>query len=67
MIDRQKMEARIQDLVEAKVPVTNYGLLLAYAHDSHALDRCLKPWGLSAPVLEKHAQVRAASSNATSE
>lgn len=53
MIDRQKMQARVQDLVDAGIPVTNYGLLLAYAHDSAAVDRCLRPWGLTAPVLHK--------------
>lgn len=29
---------------EAGVPVTNYGLLLSYAHSPAALERALKPW-----------------------
>ena len=32
---------------EAGVPVTNYGLLLSYAHSPAALERAMKPWGLS--------------------
>lgn len=31
---------------EAGVPVTNYGLLLSYAHSPAALERAMKPWGL---------------------
>ncbi|KAL4444885.1 hypothetical protein ABPG77_003935 [Micractinium sp. CCAP 211/92] len=46
MIDQQKMRARILDLQEAGVPVTNYGLLLSYAHSPAALERAMKPWGL---------------------
>ncbi|EFN57384.1 hypothetical protein CHLNCDRAFT_142788 [Chlorella variabilis] len=33
-------------LQEAGVPVTNYGLLLSYAHSPAALERAMKPWGL---------------------
>ena len=46
MIDQQKIRARIGDLAEAGVPVTNYGLLLAYAHSPAAVHRALAPWGL---------------------
>eukprot|EP00887_Chlorella_sp_A99_P004653 scaffold4.g4653.t1 len=46
MIDAQKIRARIGDLAEADVPVTNYGLLLAYAHSPAAVQRALAPWGL---------------------
>lgn len=46
MIDAQKMVARISDLMEAKVPVTNYGLLLAYTHSPEAMQRALEPWGV---------------------
>ncbi|KAL4448101.1 hypothetical protein ABPG75_005320 [Micractinium tetrahymenae] len=46
MIDQQKMRARILDLQEAGVPMTNYGLLLSYAHSPTALERAMKPWGL---------------------
>jgi hypothetical protein len=38
--------ARILDLEEAGVPVTNYGLLLAYAHSPAAMERALLPWRL---------------------
>jgi hypothetical protein len=47
MIDAQKMRARISDMEDAGVPVTNYGLFLAWAHDPAALARCLAPWGVS--------------------
>jgi hypothetical protein len=47
MIDAQKMRARLLDMQEAGVPVTNYGLFLAYAHNPQALARCLEPWGLT--------------------
>lgn len=47
MIDAQKMRARLMDMQEAGVPVTNYGLFLSYVHDPKALARCLEPWGLS--------------------
>jgi hypothetical protein len=46
MVDHQKIRARISDLKEAGVPVTNYGLLLSYAHSPAALERALAPWGL---------------------
>lgn len=48
MIDAQKMRARLSDAEEAGVPVTNYGLLLAYVAAPQALERCLAPWGVSA-------------------
>lgn len=47
MVDAQKMRARLLDVSEAGVPVTNYGLFLAYVHSPEALARCLEPWGLS--------------------
>lgn len=47
MIDQQKMRARLLDLQEAGVPVTNYGLLLSYAHSPAALQRAMKPWGVT--------------------
>ena len=46
MIDTQKMRARISDLEEAGVPVTNYGLFLSYVHSPHALERAMEPWGM---------------------
>jgi biotin synthase-like enzyme len=46
MIDAQKMRARLSDAEEAGLPVTNYGLLLAYSAAPEALERCLAPWGV---------------------
>lgn len=46
MVDAQKIRARVSDLEDAGVPVTNYGLLLAYAHSPAAMQRALEPWGL---------------------
>ncbi|KAJ8603244.1 hypothetical protein CTAYLR_003852 [Chrysophaeum taylorii] len=44
MIDHQKVRARISDAADAGVPITNYGLLLAYAyHGRDALHRVLDP------------------------
>jgi hypothetical protein len=52
MIDPQKMRARLQDLAEAGVPVTNYGLFLSWAHcGGAALRRALAPWGVAAEGL----------------
>ncbi|CAG9463417.1 unnamed protein product [Pedinophyceae sp. YPF-701] len=46
MIDHQKVRARISDAAEAGVPLTNYGLLMAYAYNGpDALARVLAPWG----------------------
>jgi Hydrogen maturase F tetramerization domain len=52
MIDRQKTRARLTDLREAGVPVTNYGLFLSYATSPAALRRALEPWGLFVDVAE---------------
>lgn len=46
MVDPQKIRARVSDLEDAGVPVTNYGLLLAYAHSPDAMRRALEPWGV---------------------
>lgn len=46
MIDAQKMRARIADLEDAGVPVTNYGLFLSYVQSPAALRRVLEPWGV---------------------
>lgn len=46
MIDHQKMRARISDMEEAGVPVTNYGLFLALMHNPKGLARVLEPWGI---------------------
>nr|ANM86740.1 HydF [Stygiella incarcerata]ANM86879.1 HydF [Stygiella incarcerata] len=47
MIDSQKMMARMQDCLEAGIPITNYGLLLSYFQSPQALAKVLRPWGLS--------------------
>lgn len=47
MVDRQKILARIEDLKEAHVPVTNFGLLLSYAVAPDALWRVVAPYGLA--------------------
>lgn len=46
MIDAQKMRARIADMEDAGVPVTNYGLFLSYVQSPDALKRVLEPWGV---------------------
>lgn len=50
MIDHQKMRARISDMEEAGVPVTNYGLFLSYMHNPKGLSRVLEPWGLKVNI-----------------
>jgi [FeFe] hydrogenase H-cluster radical SAM maturase HydE len=47
MVQHQKIRARVSDLQEAGVPVTNYGLLLSFAHSPDAMRRALEPWGIS--------------------
>jgi [FeFe] hydrogenase H-cluster maturation GTPase HydF len=46
MISAQKLQARLRDLETAGVPITNYGVLLAYWQGEAALRRVLKPWGI---------------------
>lgn len=46
MVDSQKIGARMQDLSDLGVPVTNYGLILSYIDGEKTLRRVLKPWGL---------------------
>lgn len=46
MIDSQKMRARIADMEDAGVPVTNYGLFLSWVQSPAALKRVLEPWGV---------------------
>jgi len=45
MVDRQKILARIQDLKDEGVPVTNFGLLLC-VNTPEALWRVVAPYGL---------------------
>ena len=44
MIDHQKMYARIQDLINAGVPFTNYGIFLSYMQGENVLKRVLNPF-----------------------
>ena len=44
MISTQKLSVRISRLAEAGVPVTNYGIVLAWFEGSGILQRVLKPW-----------------------
>ncbi|MEW5817602.1 MAG: GTPase [Spirochaetota bacterium] len=46
MIDSQKVNARMDDLLNLTIPITNYGLLLSYLSGEDTLKRVLKPWGL---------------------
>ncbi|WIA39023.1 hypothetical protein OEZ86_005171 [Tetradesmus obliquus] len=46
MIDAQKMRARIADMEDAGVPVTNYGLFLSWVQAPEAMRRVLEPWGV---------------------
>ena len=46
MIDSQKLMARLRDLEALGVPITNYGLFLAYIQGKEVLKRVLRPWGL---------------------
>ncbi len=44
MIRPQKLAARVQRLVDAGVPVTNYGLALSWYEGRRTLGRVLAPW-----------------------
>ena len=46
MISTQKLQARLRDLETAGVPITNYGVLLAYLQGEETLKRVLSPWGI---------------------
>lgn len=45
MINRQEMMSRMADAKKAGVPMTNYGLAIAYAHG--LLDRVIRPFGIN--------------------
>ena len=47
MITAQKLLARIRDLDSIGVPYTNYGLFLSYAQGPEALQKVLRPFGLT--------------------
>ncbi len=44
MISTQKLSARVSRLAEAGVPVTNYGIVLAWLEGPGILQRVLRPW-----------------------
>jgi [FeFe] hydrogenase H-cluster maturation GTPase HydF len=46
MISPQKLQARVRDLAGVGVPLTNYGVFLAWARGLETLRRVLVPWGL---------------------
>lgn len=46
MVDNQKMLARIRDSINAGIPITNYGIFLAYMQGDGVLRRVLKPFNL---------------------
>jgi [FeFe] hydrogenase H-cluster maturation GTPase HydF len=46
MISAQKLQARLRDLESVGVPITNYGVILAYLQGPEALERVLKPFKL---------------------
>jgi hypothetical protein len=48
MLDQQRMSARLADIAATGVPVTNYGLILAWFQSGAALRRVLEPWAAPA-------------------
>ena len=46
MISPQKLQARVRDLAGVGVPLTNYGVFLAWAQGLDTLRRVLVPWDL---------------------
>lgn len=46
MVDSQKVNARMNDLLNLNIPITNYGLLLSFLHGKDSLQRVLSPWGV---------------------
>lgn len=51
MISSQKLGARISRLSRAEVPVTNYGMVLAWLEGSDILGRVLEPWNTKGSEL----------------
>lgn len=45
----QQVRARMEDCGDARVPMTNYGLLLAFAASPRALLRAVRPYGVKVP------------------
>ncbi|MFH1744697.1 MAG: [FeFe] hydrogenase H-cluster maturation GTPase HydF [bacterium] len=46
MIDRQKFLRRLSKVQEAGVPITNYGILLAFTQNMEVLERAIKPFNV---------------------
>jgi hypothetical protein len=44
MISNQQMAARLRNLYEAGIPITNYGVFLSYVQGEKTLDRVIAPW-----------------------
>jgi [FeFe] hydrogenase H-cluster maturation GTPase HydF len=44
MLDKQKIAARLEDLMESGVPITNYGVLLSYLTSPKTLERVVEPF-----------------------
>lgn len=47
---KPQIRARMEDCGEAHVPMTNYGLLLAFAASPRALLRAVRPYGVEVPL-----------------
>ena len=48
MISHQKMQARLRDLRQVGVPVTNYGVFLSWMQGEDALEKVMQPWRIVA-------------------
>ncbi len=44
MISNQKLQARLRDLRNVSVPITNYGIFLSWAQGRDTLNRVMQPW-----------------------
>lgn len=44
MISHQKMQARLRDLRQLGIPVSNYGIFLSFMQGQAALGRVMEPW-----------------------
>lgn len=44
MISHQKLQARLRDLRQVGVPITNYGVFLSWMQGHEALERVIEPW-----------------------
>jgi predicted GTPase len=44
MISNQKLQARLRELRNTGIPITNYGVFLSWLQGEKALQRVIKPW-----------------------